>query len=158
MTTTGAARLQTTLQVLKCQIVIVEEAAEVLESHIIVSLTPSCQHAILIGDHQQLRPNTADYTLETKFALGISLFERMVKNNVQNNVLGVQHRMRPEIARLIVPTIYPYLQNHRLGDCLVLIICNNCLQLIIQFTYDPLRKQGGHKYPRNFKRGYVHHV
>lgn len=114
MTTTGAARLQTTLQVLKCQIVIIEEAAEVLESHIIVSLTPNCQHVILIGDHKQLRPNTADYTLETKFNLGISLFERMVNNNVQNNILGVQHRMRPEIAALVAPTIYPDLKNHRL--------------------------------------------
>lgn len=27
-------------------------------------------------------------------------------------VLGVQHRMRPEIARLIVPSIYPQLENH----------------------------------------------
>ena len=27
-------------------------------------------------------------------------------------VLGVQHRMRPEIARLIVPSIYPTLENH----------------------------------------------
>jgi hypothetical protein len=28
-------------------------------------------------------------------------------------VLKVQHRMRPEIARLIVPAIYPELLNHR---------------------------------------------
>ena len=27
-------------------------------------------------------------------------------------VLGVQHRMRPEVARLIVPAIYPSLKNH----------------------------------------------
>ena len=27
-------------------------------------------------------------------------------------VLGVQHRMRPEVARLIVPAIYPTLENH----------------------------------------------
>lgn len=65
MTTTGAARLQTTLQALKNQIVIVEEAAEVLESHIITSLTSHCSHLILIGDHQQLRPSTADYYMET---------------------------------------------------------------------------------------------
>ena len=28
------------------------------------------------------------------------------------SVLGVQHRMRPEVARLIVPSIYPTLDNH----------------------------------------------
>lgn len=65
MTTTGAARLQTSLQALKNQIVIVEEAAEVLESHIVTSLTSHCSHLILIGDHQQLRPSTANYYLET---------------------------------------------------------------------------------------------
>lgn len=65
MTTTGAARLQVTLQALKCRIVIVEEAAEVLESHIITSLTSHCAQLILIGDHQQLRPSTADYFMET---------------------------------------------------------------------------------------------
>lgn len=64
MTTTGAARLQTSLQALKCQIVIVEEAAEVLESHIVTSLTSHCAHLILIGDHQQLRPSTANYFVE----------------------------------------------------------------------------------------------
>lgn len=31
-------------------IVIVEEAAEVLESHIVVSLTKDCEHVILIGE------------------------------------------------------------------------------------------------------------
>lgn len=39
MTTTGAARLQTSLQKLKCPIVVVEEAAEILESHVVASLT-----------------------------------------------------------------------------------------------------------------------
>lgn len=34
--------------------VIVEEAAEVLEAHTITSLSQACQHLILIGDHQQV--------------------------------------------------------------------------------------------------------
>lgn len=44
--------------------------------------------------------------------LGISLFERMVRNNLHCSVLGVQHRMRPEISRLIRPAIYPRLEDH----------------------------------------------
>ncbi|KRT86701.1 hypothetical protein AMK59_960, partial [Oryctes borbonicus] len=59
------------------------------------------------------RPSTADYTMEKKYYLGISLFERMVRNNINCNVLTVQHRMRPEIAKLIAPNIYPHLQNHK---------------------------------------------
>ncbi|KAK4873187.1 hypothetical protein RN001_015216 [Aquatica leii] len=111
MTTTGAARLQKTLMALRSPIVIVEEAAEVLEAHITVSLTKNCQHLILLGDHQQLRPSVADYNIEKKYNLGISLFERMVKNNITCHTLSVQHRMRPTIADLIVPAIYPRLQN-----------------------------------------------
>ena len=55
MTTTSAARLQSTLRALKCRVVIVEEAAEIMEAHIVTALTKNCEHLILIGDHQQLR-------------------------------------------------------------------------------------------------------
>ncbi|XP_044270386.1 NFX1-type zinc finger-containing protein 1-like [Tribolium madens] len=112
MTTTGAARLRSSLQTLKSPIVIVEEAAEILEAHIISSLTKHCKHLILIGDHQQLKPSTANYNIEKFYNLGISLFERMVVNKIQLHTLNVQHRMRPEIASLISPTIYPTLQDH----------------------------------------------
>ncbi|KAG5867398.1 hypothetical protein JTB14_025229 [Gonioctena quinquepunctata] len=112
MTTTGAARLQASLKTLKSPIVIVEEAAEVLEAHIISSLTSHCKHLILIGDHQQLKPSTANFKIETKFRLGISLFERMVINKIQCHTLNIQHRMRPEISGLIRPTIYPVLEDH----------------------------------------------
>lgn len=36
--------------------VLVEEAAEVMEAQILASLAPSVEHAIFIGDHEQLRP------------------------------------------------------------------------------------------------------
>ncbi|XP_072385751.1 NFX1-type zinc finger-containing protein 1-like isoform X2 [Diabrotica undecimpunctata] len=112
MTTTGAARLNTSLKALRSPIVIVEEAAEVLESHIITAITSHCQHLILIGDHQQLKPSTASYHIETKYKLNISLFQRMVDNHVECHTLNIQHRMRPEIANLIRPTIYPVLHDH----------------------------------------------
>ncbi|XP_030764249.1 NFX1-type zinc finger-containing protein 1-like isoform X2 [Sitophilus oryzae] len=112
MTTTGAARLRSTIQSLKNPIVIVEEAAEVLEAHIIAALTQNCQHLILIGDHLQLKPGAADFEIETKYKLGVSLFERMVNNNIQCYTLNVQHRMKPEISSLIKPTIYKDLEDH----------------------------------------------
>ncbi|KAG5870922.1 hypothetical protein JTB14_004143 [Gonioctena quinquepunctata] len=112
MTTTSAARLRPVLEALKSPIVIVEEAAEVLETHIISALTVHCEQLIMIGDHQQLRPSTADYIVETEYQMGVSLFERMVRNNVQRNTLTVQHRMRPEICDLIRPSIYPDLEDH----------------------------------------------
>ncbi|XP_014358196.2 NFX1-type zinc finger-containing protein 1 [Papilio machaon] len=112
MTTTGAARLRKLLQALAHPIVIVEEAAEVLEQHIITSLTRHCQHLILIGDHQQLRPSAAHMKLAKHYNIEVSLFERMINNKIHSSRLGVQHRMRPEIASLISPHIYPHLLNH----------------------------------------------
>nr|CAD7200153.1 unnamed protein product [Timema douglasi] len=84
MTTTGAARLQPLLQALR----------------------PT------IGDHKQLRPSNAVYKLAREFKFDVSLFERMLNNGMHCKVLQLQHRMRPEIAELITPTIYPVLMNH----------------------------------------------
>lgn len=112
MTTTIAARWKEHLLKLKCPIVIVEEAAEVLEAHVIAALNKHCQHLILIGDHQQLQPISANYVLGKKYNLGISLFERMARNGIQCYKLNVQHRMRPEISILLQSTIYPFLCDH----------------------------------------------
>lgn len=51
MTTTGAAKYKNLLKQVNAEIMIVEEAAEVLESHLITAITPSMKHIILIGDH-----------------------------------------------------------------------------------------------------------
>lgn len=87
----------------------------------------------------QLRPKPADYTLEKKYRLGISLFERMINNKIPHVQLlcqvsqtppathpvpgGLppwlepppcprQHRMRPEISQLLVPFFYEALRDH----------------------------------------------
>ncbi|XP_041363692.1 NFX1-type zinc finger-containing protein 1-like [Gigantopelta aegis] len=110
MTTTGAARYQKILSEIKPKIVVVEEAAEVLEGHIITTLSQGCEHLILIGDHKQLKPNPNVYKLAKKYCLDLSLFERMINNGVQCNTLEIQHRMRPEISSLMTH-IYPNLKD-----------------------------------------------
>ena len=112
MTTTGAAKYQHILHLVKPNIVIVEEAAEVLESHIVSSLNAGTQHLILIGDHKQLRPKPNEYSLAKKHNLDVSLFERLLRNGLPHATLLIQHRMRPQIARLVCPYIYPKLENH----------------------------------------------
>ena len=104
---------------------VVEEAAEVLEAHIVTSLSSSCEHLILIGDHQQLRPSTAVFELSRKYHLDVSLFERMIKNGMEPCILGVQHRMRPAMARLISPSIYPDLLS---GPDSIPIMANRCVK------------------------------
>ena len=100
MTTTGAARYHSVLQRIAPKIVVIEEAAEVMEAHIITSLSHNTKHTILIGDHKQLRPKATVYELARKYNLEVSLFERMVLNSMDCKRLSIQHRMRPEIATL----------------------------------------------------------
>ncbi|XP_051871930.1 NFX1-type zinc finger-containing protein 1-like [Pristis pectinata] len=113
MTTLGTARYRTLLQHVRPQIVVFEEAAEVLEAQVLTTLTPDCQHLIMIGDHRQLRPKVANYRNAAKMRLDISLFERMVLNQIPFVQLSQQHRMRPEISQLMVPMFYPSLRDHR---------------------------------------------
>jgi hypothetical protein len=56
MTITGASMNHQLIKEVAPAIVIVEEAAEVLEADLLAALTPGLQHLVLIGDHKQLRP------------------------------------------------------------------------------------------------------
>ena len=71
MATSGAARLRNKLKQIAPKIVIVEEAAEVFEAHVLTSLTSSAEHPILIGDHFQLKPNPSVYHLGRDFGLSL---------------------------------------------------------------------------------------
>lgn len=111
MTTTAAARCRSILMELKPKVIVVEEAAEILEAHIIACLTPFTQHLILIGDHLQLRPSVAVNRLATDCHLDVSLFERLVTGGVEHVTLEYQRRMRPCISRLL-HSLYPALKDH----------------------------------------------
>ncbi|KAF8777022.1 NFX1-type zinc finger-containing protein 1 [Argiope bruennichi] len=113
VTTTGAAKYKELIKSTGASILVVEEAAEVLESHIIASLIPTTQHLILIGDHKQLRPIPSNHELSEMYNLNISMFERLFINNAPSATLISQHRMKPCIADLLVQKeLYPDLKNY----------------------------------------------
>ena len=69
----------------------VEEAAETLESYTAVAAFSTLEHLILVGDHQQLRGRCHLHELETDpFWLGISMFERLVRNEMEYTQLQRQ--------------------------------------------------------------------
>eukprot|EP01018_Ginkgo_biloba_P024577 Gb_08232 [translate_table: standard] len=111
MTTTQAAKSYDMLQSLRAEIVVIEEAAEVLEANILPCIGSFTKHLILLGDHLQLRPSVAVYELAIKHKLEISLFERLIGGEVDHVTLRCQRRMRPSISTLI-SDIYPSLQDH----------------------------------------------
>ncbi|XP_041378518.1 NFX1-type zinc finger-containing protein 1-like [Gigantopelta aegis] len=112
MTTTGAAQYSSALQIVAPAVVIVEEAAQVAEPHVIGALSQSCQHLIMIGDHQQLQPSYNDFQLCKKYKTDVSLFERWIRSGMEYKQLQLQHRMRPEISSLLKPHIYKTLDDH----------------------------------------------
>ena len=113
LTTTAAARDNAMLSRVEAKIMIVEEAAEILEPQLIASLTEKTEHLILIGDHKQLRPKTNDYNIGRRYKLEVSMFERLIQNGLPHETLTLQHRMRPQISRLVSKHIYEgKLQDH----------------------------------------------
>ncbi|XP_033724517.1 NFX1-type zinc finger-containing protein 1-like [Pecten maximus] len=112
MTTTRAAADNDILRRINPKIMVIEEAAEVPDHHLLAGLVPSLQHLVMIGDHQQLRPAYNDYKTAMRYDLNVSIFERLVTAGLPFQQLQFQHRMRPEIADLLTPTIYRELQNH----------------------------------------------
>eukprot|EP00960_Hanusia_phi_P066370 766386-Hanusia_phi.AAC.3 len=111
-TVTGLSKFNDLVNGLKSPVVLIEEAAEILEAQTLSLLGHSVEHAILIGDHQQLRPKVNLYELTTASKKGYdidrSLFERLVEDrDAPTCVLKRQYRMRPEISKLVRQTIYP---------------------------------------------------
>ena len=100
MTTTGCAKYSTILEKNNFQVVVIEEAAEVLESHVISLLTKNTKHLIMIGDHLQLRPKPYCYEL-IKYNFDISLFERLINNKLEYTHLKYQRRMKPIFADFV---------------------------------------------------------
>lgn len=123
VTTSGLARNIELLHRLNSKVLICEEAGEILEAHTISALLPSIEHAILIGDHEQLRPQVQNYELSlesvrgVKYSLDVSLFERLIHPRQAGirlpfESLATQRRMHPSISRLVHDTLYPDLNDN----------------------------------------------
>ncbi|KAJ5817143.1 hypothetical protein N7447_009376 [Penicillium robsamsonii] len=122
ITTTSLARHIKTLRRIGTKVIICEEAAEVMEAHVISALMPGVEHFIQIGDHRQLRPQIQNHSLSLETSTGKawqldrSQFERRAVGEpglkpAPIAQLNVQRRMRPEISQLI-RSVYPKLEDH----------------------------------------------
>lgn len=110
-TTTAASKYAGIIRQAAADVVLAEEAGEILESHILTSVSSSVKQLILIGDHKQLRPKVNNYALSVEkgagFDLNRSLFERLIRQDAPFWTLHKQHRMVPEISRLPREMTYP---------------------------------------------------
>ncbi len=111
MTITGASINHNLLHAIGPNVVIVEEAAEILEPSLLAALTSSTEHLILIGDHKQLRPQVNTYELCRNFQFDVSMMERLIESEFPFKSLTKQNRMRPEFSELL-RDIYPNLEDN----------------------------------------------
>ena len=114
-TTTAAAKYAAQIQKAEVDVLMVEEAGEILEAHVLAALGSKTGQLIMIGDHKQLRPKIANYRLSVEkgegWDLNRSLFERLVNQGYPCVSLVKQHRMRCEIGDLIKGLTYPDLEH-----------------------------------------------
>jgi helicase required for RNAi-mediated heterochromatin assembly 1 len=113
MTTTGLSKYRGLVSALNPRIILIEEAAEVLEAPIAVACLSSLEHLILVGDHQQLKGQCANHMLAgPPFYLDMSMFERLILNQMPYIMLQEQRRMIPEIRSLLTPIYGKLLHDH----------------------------------------------
>ena len=110
MTITGASLHRRMIESLAPSVVIVEEAAEVLEPQLIAILGPWVKHLVMIGDHKQLPPPVQCYKLAKDYHFDLSMMERLIKGGIPYVSLKFQNRMRPSLSKYLLD-IYPDLMD-----------------------------------------------
>ncbi|KAL4429284.1 hypothetical protein ABPG74_013590 [Tetrahymena malaccensis] len=98
MTVSGYQIHYQAIEQLQPEIVIVEEASEILEPDFITILSPWVKHLIQIGDHQQLRPVVKCHKIQEEYNLRLSYFERLIQGQHVVCKLQNQRRMRTQFA------------------------------------------------------------
>ena len=144
VTITGASINHDLIHQIGPSVVIVEEAAEILEPGLLAALTPSIEHLILIGDHKQLSPQVDTYELRIGFQFHVSMMERLIESKFEYKTLTKQNRMRPEFSALL-RDIYPNLEDNR-----SLVLKNEPLKCIGKSMFF-----WSHKYPEEHDRSYT---
>lgn len=93
-------------------IVIVDEASQQTEPSSLIPLVKGCSHAILVGDHVQLRPTINQTALALDF--DVSLFERLYTkvdgsagdSGLKTMMLDTQYRMHPKLCEFSSEQFY----------------------------------------------------
>ena len=97
LTTLGTSGCRALESSAKFEVVVVDEAAQSVEPATLVALQLGSQHAILVGDPQQL-PATIFSVSGRNTKYDRSLFQRLEEAGHEVHLLDTQYRMHPEIS------------------------------------------------------------
>ncbi|KAK4120587.1 hypothetical protein N657DRAFT_658274 [Parathielavia appendiculata] len=114
VTTTGLAQNIKMLRCLGLKIIICEEAAEVMEPHVISALMPGVEHFIQIGDHRHLRPQIQTY-LNFSLETPVGCAYQLDRSQFERRAVGEPNLPPLPVAQLnLIRRVYPNLEDH---DC-----------------------------------------
>ena len=85
--------------------VLVDEAAQCMESASLPAIVLGCERLILVGDQNQLPPVVAS-PQALEHGLGVSLFARLAAGGMKPSLLNEQYRMHPKIAEFSSSRFY----------------------------------------------------
>ncbi|KAJ6126000.1 hypothetical protein N7471_010493 [Penicillium samsonianum] len=108
ITTTALARHIETLRRIGAKVIICEEAAEVMEAHVMSALMPGVEHFIQIGDHRQLRPQIQNHSLSLETSTGTSW--QLDRSQFERCAVGEPGLKPAPVAQL--NSVYPKLEDH----------------------------------------------
>ena len=111
MTASALAKHAALVAALAVEVLVVVEAAELLEAPTLVAFTPAIRQVLLFGDRQQIRPHTAVKRLAQQFRMAVTLFERLLQARIEHAHMPVQHRMAPALSPLL-SHFYPTMRDH----------------------------------------------
>ncbi|KAH9170424.1 hypothetical protein EDB89DRAFT_2071946 [Lactarius sanguifluus] len=115
-TTTGAAKLVSLLTSVGPKVLMVEEAGQVLEAHILASLVPSgiCLKRAYSAGPETITPEFGHFFMSGRelFKFDRSLMERLSDGAMSMSQINVQRRMRPSISHFVRKILYPRLEDH----------------------------------------------
>ncbi|PRP80757.1 hypothetical protein PROFUN_11497 [Planoprotostelium fungivorum] len=82
----------------KFPVVVIDESTQATEPSSMCALVKHCEHLIMLGDHFQLPPTVTSERAKDQ-GLGLSLYQRMIDRGVATQMLQIQYRMHPMIAK-----------------------------------------------------------
>ena len=77
--------------------ILCDDANQMKESTLLMSLVKNCQQLTLLGDEKQLCP-TSDSILAQSKGMSLSMFDRLIKQGVQPTRLNIQYCMSPSLS------------------------------------------------------------
>ena len=86
-------------------VLIIDEGCQCVEPSSLIPLCHGIKKLILVGDHRQL-PASVFYPKAKNILYNRSLFERLLNNNLENNILTIQYRMQANIRQVISSLFY----------------------------------------------------